>query len=243
MLTSHYGDANCCPGVRAVSADDGVAALMLLIASVMLLRGFELVLHVQVADVLLRRGPSGYGLISAALGAGALAAAPFTSRLARSHRPGAILVGSVLVGRWPLAVLSVSHGFPLAMVVLALQGASIVSFEVVALTMLQRACQPAVLGRVLGMQNTLSGSAKLSGSLLAPVLVVSVGLSPALFVASAIAALLAILLAPKVIALGRASAAVRDTLEPVVNVLDGMGVFEGASQTALERLAIRPLPD
>lgn len=225
-------------GVRAVSGNDGLAALMLLVASVMLLRGFELVLHVQVADVVLRLGPSGYGLISAALGAGALAAAPFTGRLAGSRHPGAVLVGSVLVGCSPLAVLAVADSFTLAMVVLAVQGASIVSFEVVALTMLQRACKTEVLGRVLGMQNTLSGSAKLTGSLLAPVLVVSFGLSGALFVAATLAGLLAVVLAPRVMDMGRASAAVLDTLEPIVAVLDRLGVFDGASRTALERLAM-----
>jgi hypothetical protein len=124
------------------------------------------------------------------------------------------------------------------MVVLAVQGASIVSFEVVALTMLQRACRSELLGRVLGMQNTLSGSAKLTGSLLAPVLVVSFGLSGALFVAAALVGVLAIAFAPRVMAMGRASAAVRDTLEPIVAVLDRLGVFDGASRTALERLAM-----
>ena len=177
-------------------------------------------------------------MISAALGAGALLAAPLTGRLAASHRPGVVLVASVLVGCAPLALFSVVHGFPFTMGVLVVQGASIVSFEVVALTMLQRACHIDVLGRVLGLQNTLSGSAKLTGSLLAPLLVVALRLPEALFVASAIAAVLAIAVAPRVIELGRASARMLDTLRPIVAVLHELGVFAGASRTALERMAM-----
>ena len=152
-------------GARSVRTQPGVAGLLAIIASVMVLRGFELVLHVQAADTILDLGPSGLGLISAALGAGALTAAPFTSRLAGSRRPAHVVVASAILGCVPLVLLSFSDSTSLVMAMLAVQGASIVCFEVVALTMLQRACRSDVLGRVLGLQNTLNGSAKLVGSL------------------------------------------------------------------------------
>ena len=225
-------------GMRSVQSQPGVAGLLMLIASVMLLRGFELVLHVQAAEKILHLGPSGYGLISAALGAGALVTAPFTSRLAGSLSPGHVVVTSALVGCAPLVLLSVSNSTELGMLMFAVQGASIVSFEVVALTMLQRACRSDVLGRVLGMQNTFSGSAKLVGSLLAPVLVVGVGLRSTLFAAAALSAVLASMLAPRILVAGRASRAVRDRLEPFVAVLSRLDIFEAASRPAIERIAM-----
>ncbi len=225
-------------GARAVRSQPGVSGLVMLISSVMLLRGFELVLYVQAAVEVLDLDASGYALISAAIGAGALAAAPFTSRLAGSTRPGNVVVAAALIGVAPLALLSVSGNIALVMLMLAVQGASIVCFEVVALTMLQRQCDSAVLGRVLGMQNTFSGSAKLVGSLLAPILVVVMGLSGTLFAAAAITALLSALLAPRVIEAGRRSGALRTQLEPRVALLARLDIFDGAERPAIERLAM-----
>jgi len=234
--TSWFGQLST--GVRSVRSQPGVAGLLMLVSSVMLLRGFELVLHVQAAQDVLGLGASGYGLISAALGAGALVAAPFTSRLAGSSRPGHVVVAAALVGCLPLFAMSVSDSTTLAMTMLAVQGASIVCFEVVALTMLQRACDSAVLGRVLGMQNTFSGSAKLMGSLLAPALVVTVGLRSTLFTAAAITTVLAALLSPRVFAAGRASATIRARIESFVELLSRLDIFDGAARPAIERLAM-----
>ncbi len=234
--TSWFGQLTV--GVRSVRSQPEVAVLSMLIAAVMLLRGFELVLHVKAAEDVLDLGASGYGLISAALGAGAMAAAPFTSRLAGSRRPGHVVVASALVGCVPLVLLSVSNSTVLAMLALAVQGASIVCFEVVALTTLQRACDSAVLGRVLGMQNTFSGSAKLVGSVLAPALLVAVGLRGTLFTAAAITALLTTLLAPRAFEAGRATRAIRAQLEPFVALLSRLDIFDGAARPAMERLAM-----
>ena len=225
-------------GLRSVRTQPGVAGLLSIIAAAMLLRGFELVLHVQAAASILGLGPSGLGLISAALGAGALITAPFTSRLAASRRPAHVVVASAIVGCAPLVLLSISDSTPLVMAMLAVQGASIVCFEVLALTMMQRVCRTDVLGRVLGLQNTLNGTAKLVGSLLAPLLIVAVGLRGTLAAAAGITAVLAVALAPPVLAAGRASTALRERLEPFVARLSILGIFDAASRAAIERMAM-----
>jgi MFS family permease len=226
-------------GARSIGASRGVGALMLLTAAVMLLRGFELVLHVQVAADRLDLGPSGYGLISGALGFGAIAAMPFVGRVTAAARPGAVLIASALLGCATLGLLSLITRPWLAMVILAFEGASVVYFEVMALTLLQRVCHNEMLGRILGLQNTVSGGAKLAGSVAAPWLVVSFGLQHALVAAAIVVALPSLLLAPRLRSINDASAARVTQIAPRVSRLESLAVFDGMSRPALERLAMR----
>jgi MFS family permease len=224
-------------GVRSIRRHRGLADLMALVAVMMMLRGAELVLHVQVASDLLDLGPSGYGLIAGALGLGALGAAPFAGRVAATRRPGRVLLGSVVASCASLALLAVVGDARVAMVVLAVEGASVLVFEVLALTTMQRTCPADVLGRVLGIQNTVSGTAKLVGSVVAPALVAGLGLRGAVAGAAGIIAALALLLTPRIASIGARSASRMVEIEPLVEVLGRIGALEGASRPAVERLA------
>lgn len=226
-------------GARSIRVNRGVGALMMLTGAMMVLRGFELVLHVQVALIQLDLGPSGYGVMSGALGFGALIVMPVVGRLTATARPAALLTTSALVGCATLALLAAVTSPWIALAILALEGASVVCFEVMALTLMQRVCRSEVLGRVLGLQNTLSGTAKLVGSVMAPMLVAGFGLSTALVVAAIAVAGPTLLVAPRLRSLNDASAARAAEVAPIVTVLDSLGVFDGAPRPALERLAMR----
>ncbi|HEX9258337.1 MAG TPA: MFS transporter [Acidimicrobiales bacterium] len=225
-------------GIASVKAQTGLSVLFGVVAVVMMLRGFELVLHVKATRDVLGLDPAGFGLISAALGGGALAAGPFTSRIAGVRRPGLGLLAALLVGAVPLALLAALQSIWVAMLVLAIEGAAMVSFEVLALTLMQRLCRADELGLVLSLQSMSSSGAKLAGSALAPMFVFAIGIRGSLVAVAVIVLLLAGLMGSRVVHLGASSVERRRELEPFIDGLRHLGVFEGAALPAIERLAM-----
>lgn len=225
-------------GIRQARDVRGVRAIVGIVASMMLLRGFEMVLHVRVAVDQFEFGDAGYGWISAALGVGALLAAARVSRIATTERPGVVLVASAAVGCATLAALSVVRSPALGLSLLVVEGASTVVFEVIALTLTQRICRADVLGTVLGVQNSVSGLAKLTGSLLAPFSVFAVGLSAALALMGLLVAACLALVAPAVIEIGAVAGRRRAELDPIVDALRQAPALVDVERPALERLAM-----
>jgi CRP-like cAMP-binding protein len=81
---------------------------------------------------------------------------------------------------------------------------------------------------------------------MAPVFVFAVGIRGALFAVAVLVLLLAALLATRVVHLGATTVGRRQELAPFVEGLRHLGVFEGASLPAIERLAmhvtVEPVP-
>src|SRR5262245_29877494 len=94
-------------GIDAVTEQPGLALTMWLVFVFSVARGFELVLLVFVADERLNMGAEGVGILSAAIGVGALCAVPLVRQITNVRRPAAAIVVSLLLTSVPLALLGV----------------------------------------------------------------------------------------------------------------------------------------
>ena len=112
-----------------------------------------------------------------------------------------------------------------------------VVFEVVVVVTVQRITPPSALGRVFGAINGASNSGKLLGALVAPALVAAFGVEGALIVVASVVGVVGAAVVWPLITIGRLSAGRQRELAPMVEVLSGLAIFEGASGPSLERIA------
>jgi len=224
-------------GFDSVVQQPGLALTAWLVFVFSVARGFELVLLVFVAEDKLRMGSAGVGVLNAAIGVGALATVPFVSRIARVGSPAVAVVISLLLTSIPLALLGVVNRSVTACAVLVAVGVGVVIFEVLAVTIAQRISSIEHFGRVFGIQNMAVNAGKLTGALLGPLLVEAFSLEGSLLVAASLVVVSAIVAVPGLAQVAKTSNARREQLEPMVQVLADLALFEGASEPALERLA------
>ena len=137
----------------------------------------------------------------------------------------------------PTAALAVITQTVWACVVLVLVGVGMVVFEVVIVVMVQRVTPAESLGRVFGAINGSSNTGKLAGAVAAPLLIAVLGLEAALGVAAALLLVGGVLAIRPLVVIGRLAAARKRDLEPRVRTLAALGILDGASEAALERIA------
>ena len=229
-------------GIHSVTHQAGLALMSWLVFAFSVARGFELVLLVLVAQNTLSLGSEGVGVLSAAIGVGALAMVPVVGRVATVRRPAFTVIASLLLSSVPLALLAVIDEPVVACAVLVVVGVGVCVFEVLSITLMQRLSRIDLLGRVFGIENMAVNAGKLVGATLAPVLVTELSMSDALLAAALVVAVSAIVAAPGLRQVARTTLARRRELEPVVLALSRLDLFDGASQPALERVAgsVRP---
>jgi MFS family permease len=151
-------------GLRTIAGSGQVLAPMVLVVTVNLVYGGSLVCLAAYARVRLGTGESGLGVLTAALGVGALAGVFLANPLARARRPmRAILVSAMLAGL-PFAVLAVIGHTAVAAVLLVGAGAASIVTEVLAVTLLQRSVPATVVARVFGVLDSLVLGAVLVGA-------------------------------------------------------------------------------
>jgi predicted MFS family arabinose efflux permease len=230
-------------GIDAVTRQPGVPLMTWLVFVFSVARGFELVLLVLVAQDQLGLGAESVGVLSAAIGVGALLVVPTVRRVATVERPAFAVVLSLILSSLPLALLGVVTKPALACLALAVVGVGVVVFEVLSITLVQRLSSLALLGRVFGIENMAVNGGKLAGALLAPLLVTTFSLEAALVVAALTVTVSAALAVPGLLRVARSTAARARALEPVVQTLAKLSLFDGASEPSLERLAgnVRPV--
>jgi predicted MFS family arabinose efflux permease len=224
-------------GFAAVTGQPGTTLMTWLVFLFSMARGFELVLLVLVAQDLLGLGAEGVGLLSAAIGVGALVTVPAVSRISSLPRPAGVVVAALLLSSIPLGLLASISDAWIACGVLFVAGVGIVVFEVLSITLVQRLSRLRLLGRVFGIQNTAINGGKLAGSLLAPLLVTWLSLQDALVAAAIVVAVPAVLAIPGLVRIQRRTEARRTELQPAVDVLARLTLFDGVSEPALERVA------
>lgn len=224
-------------GVAALRRVQGLAALTGFTSAAVFLFGYEQVVHVLVADERLHMGAAGVGVLAAALGAGGMLAAPFTARLGGGRNAGRLLVASGVAIGAPMVAMAATTNVVLACVLLAVEGLGVIGLEVLAMTLLQRACPEHLLARVYGVQDSITSAAQLLGSLAAPVLVAAVGLSPALVVGGSVMLVGTLLTAPGLDKVSLRTDDERRRLAPLADRLRLLGIFGDAPQATLERLA------
>ncbi len=224
-------------GVRTVRSEPGLAALIAFSSVMVFLYGFEQVVHVLVATQRLGMSASGVGVLSAAIGVGGLVVAPFTARLGDGPSAGLLLALSGLLMGIPLVLLAVISSPAVAVIVLLFEGAGGIAFEVLFITLLQRATPEDMLARVFGLQDSVTSVAQLLGSLAAPFLVAGVKLESTLLIGGGLVVGVVVLLAAPLNRLAVRFDEQRRRYAPLVARLRGLGIFDDARQAALERLA------
>jgi MFS family permease len=224
-------------GARAIRATAGLGAMSGLLLAVMFAYGIENVVQVLVVRDRLGWDAGGVGVLNASLGVGGLAAAPFAGRVARSGRAGALLAGAGILMGAPLALLAVVTSPVVASALMVVEGAGNVLLDVLFVTLLQRLCADAVLGRVFALQDTGSALAQLLGIVAAPFLVTQLTLRGALVVGGGGLLVTAVVLSPRLAVVSGRLEADRLALEPLVERLAAVPIFADAAPPALERIA------
>jgi hypothetical protein len=190
-----------------------------------------------VSALRLGTGSKGFGYLLAGLGVGGVLASGAVNRLAGSRRLGTIILLGAIGYSLPTALLVVVHSPVLAFAIQIVRGASTLVVDVLAVTALQRAVASDQLARVFGVFWTFVLAAILLGTLLTPIVVSALGLNGALWTMAVGPAVLALAGYPALRAIDRGTAQRTRELEPVVALLEGLGIFASASRPVLERLA------
>ncbi len=158
----------------------------------MALYGVQLVLLPLVSRDLLGTGAEGLGWLNASLGVGGVLAVGLGARLASGSQLGLWMVVSGVGFGLTLALVGTTTLPAVAYALLVSQGVAAFVQEVCGMTALQRAAAPDQIARVDGLLASLSFAALVAGNLLAPVLVATVGLRPAVVGSGVVVAVLSL---------------------------------------------------
>jgi MFS family permease len=224
-------------GARAIRGSSEAILLIGLAFAFGLTFGQEVVLYGPLAEDSLGLGIDATGLLFAAPGIGGLLVAALAARLAsRSHTAG-VLALSTFIGGIPLTLLSFIHAPVVAFALLVLEGAAVIVSDVVTTTTLQRVVPNDKVGSAFGILGGVSVIGMVLGSLLAPVMIEVFGLSIATAFAGGVLVVVTLVVLPRARAMDRTAAARAIELSPTVDLLEELGIFEGATPQQLEALA------
>jgi MFS family permease len=191
------------------------------------------VLIVVIALRLLELGPSGVGALTAAVGVGGVIGGALVFVRLRRARHGADLALGLLLWGIPLIVLALNSSEAAALVLLGVVGVGVTVVDVSTVTLLQRSATDESLSHALGLLQTVFVIGIAAGTVLAPLLVSSLGVRGAVLITGGLLPLLAAALWPRVRRL--------DSREPtnpaLVALLETIPIFEPMPQAALEHLA------
>ena len=229
-------------GIDAVRVSGSAMALVMIWTASSLLYGQETVLYALTASRLLRTGTDGVAFMYAAIGVGGIAAAGLAHRASDRADQGKALVIAAFACGVPIFCLAFVHVPWVAYVLLAGEGAAMIVLDVLVVTSLQRLLGNEVMGRAFGAIDALIVSAMLAGMLIAPISVRFTSVEGGLVIAGLITFAAAFIFLPKARAIDRAASVRADALAPFVDVLERLGIFEGASRATLEGLAEAAVP-
>ncbi|MGE5225839.1 MAG: MFS transporter [Planctomycetaceae bacterium] len=221
-------------GGFAVLAQDRSAALIVGLVEVHAAAwGLLEVLITALALTTLGMGESGVGVLSAALGIGALVGGGATVSLVRRRRLAPALgLGALLWGA-PLLLVGAADLVTAVVVLLLVAGSGIAFLDVASRTLLQRSVSDDALGRVFGLLEGGYMAAWAVGAALAPVLLRLLGAPWAFVIAGA--------LVPAVAVAGWSGLARADRdatiAEPELALLRQVPMFGHLAEPVLERLA------
>ncbi|MFQ5410494.1 MAG: MFS transporter [Anaerolineales bacterium] len=153
-------------GVRYARASKPIFHLLVLSATVEMFGYSHLVLLPIIARDVLAVGEVGLGFISAAAGAGALISTLIVGSLGDFRNKGALLVSSTLFGGLFLALFAFSPWYVLSLVLIAIAGGALMTYDVTLQTLLLMLSSDTMRGRVQGLFAFTVGSNSLGGLLL-----------------------------------------------------------------------------
>ena len=169
-------------GIRAVARNRDLALIMGLAVAQTLTRGALTVLTVVVAIDLLDMGDSGVGILTAALGVGALLGSLAASMLVDTRRLGAWFAVGVALWGVPLMLIGAFPQQAVAFVLLAGVGIGNSLIDLGGFTLLARMTPDEVLGRVFGVLESLVALSTGIGAVLAALAIDRYGVRGALVI-------------------------------------------------------------
>jgi MFS family permease len=200
-----------------------------------LTRGFLNVFLVVVALELLDLGGPGVGVLTAAVGAGAVAGSVGASMLVSGRRLAAVEGIGVALWGLPLILIAAFPHEPAVLVLMGVIGVGNALVDVGMFTLVQRLVPEALLARVFGALESLIALTVAIGSLVTPVAINVLGIRGALAVLG--------LVAPAVVALAwrrlRAIDASISHRDEEVEVLNKVAIFRPLPMPAIDNLALQ----
>ena len=226
-------------GLRTVKHAPAARVLMLLVGAQFVVIGAFDVLAVVLAIDILGLGDSGAGYLTAAFGAGGVIGGAAAVALIGPRRLAPpLLAGAALIGA-PFIALGASPTVLGAFVLLAVAGAGRIVLDVSGRTLLQRVAPPDFLSRTFALLESLSMVGLALGSILAPVVIAVGGASAALIAAGALLPVLVLLRLRTIVSIDSAATV------PIVelSLLRSLNIFAPLPAPVLEGLARNLVPE
>jgi len=186
LFASDADDVGLLGGLRLVLADRDARVLVGLLTARMLVIGACDVLFVLLALELLETGEPGAGILSAALGAGAMLGGAGTFTIVGRPRLAAVAAAGALVWGAAIATVGLVPSAFLAPLLVIVGSAGLAIVDICGRTMLQRSVRDEILARVFGLQEGLGMAGLAAGAVLVPILVGVFGLVGAVVAVGAI---------------------------------------------------------
>jgi len=223
-------------GLRSLAAQPVAVAVILFCALDSAVYGAASVLYVPLS-VRLGTGPSGSSYLLAGSALGGLLGAGLANRLSGASRLAPVIMGSICVQALPFLLTVPVHSPALAAALQVVSGTGMIVVDVLAITSLQRDLPGDVLGRVLGVFDTVVLAGILLASLAAGILLAHAGVTVALIGVGVGIPVLGLTGLPTLLKADSASAAAAERLRPRVELLSELDLLAGADRRTLERLA------
>ena len=166
-------------------------AIMLDLAAV-LIGGVTALLPIFARDIL-QTGPEGLGLLRSAPATGALMMSGYLSNIRIDKHAGRIMIGAVVIYGLATAAFGVSSWLWLSMIMLAITGAADAVSVVVRHSLVQTRTPNDMLGRVMAVNSTFTGTTSNLGQFESGMVAALIGAGPAVVVGGLGAASIAVL--------------------------------------------------
>ena len=223
-------------GLRSLAAQPVAVAVILFCALDSAVYGAATVLYVPLS-VRLGTGANGYSYLLAGSALGGLLGAGLANRLSGASRLAPVIMGSICLQALPFLLTVPVHWPALAAALQVLSGVGMIIVDVLAITSLQRDLPRDVLGRVLGVFDTVVLAGILLASLATGVLLAHADVNVALVAVGVGIPVLGLAGLRTLLRADRTSAAAAERLRPRVELLSKLDLLAGADRRTLERLA------
>ena len=228
-------------GLRSLAAQPVAVAVILFCALDSAVYGAATVLYVPLS-VRLGTGPNGYSYLLAGSALGGLLGAGLANRLSGVSRLAPVIMGSICLQALPFLLTVPVHWPAMAAALQVVSGVGMIIVDVLAITSLQRDLPGDVLGRVLGVFDTVVLAGILLASLATGILLAHFDVNVALVAVGAGIPALGLAGLPTLLRADRTSAAAAERLRPRVELLSELDLLAGADRRTLERLAAAAEP-
>jgi MFS family permease len=223
-------------GLKSLIAQPVAVAVILFCALDSAVYGAATVLYVPLS-VRLGTGANGYSYLLAGSALGGLLGAGLANRLSGASRLAPVIMGSICLQALPFLLTVPVHSPVLAGLLQVVSGVGMVIVDVLALTTLQRDLPGDVLGRVLGVFDTVVLAGILLASLAAGILLAHADVNVALIAVGVGIPVIGLAGLPVLLRADRTSAEAAERLRPLVELLSELDLLAGADRSTLERLA------